>query len=301
MRLISCPLCHQDDTILLDRRRQHGLWVATVGCRACGLVYHNPVIEDSDRRELALSFRKLHTDAVYNSRQAAKQERRWHLQWPLIKDHFTPGCRVLEVGCGLGIIAARLQAMGARVLGVEPDGEQAGYARSHYGLEVIEARFEEVDFPPRQFNLILASHVLEHFPAPLAFLVKTRTLAGPDTRLFLETPNILAPKVSFRRLFSLAHNFYFCPDTLNLLLMKAGWRVERLKTWRRDSFQVLARPDEPQNPVMDPGVSKRVLKAISRHRYLYYLKLLFIWRKLPWWQKYWMYTPARDWREDCGC
>jgi 2-polyprenyl-3-methyl-5-hydroxy-6-metoxy-1,4-benzoquinol methylase len=294
MQLILCPLCQQDDTLLIDRRRHQGLWVSTLGCRVCGMVYHNPVMEDGDRQDLALSFRKLHTGSLLDSRQKSKQERRWHLQWPLIREHFRPGCRVLEVGCGLGIIAGKLKTLGARVWGVEPDGEQAAYARSHSGVEVFQARFEEVEFPTEKFDLILASHVVEHFPDPLAFLVKTRSLAHPETRLFLETPNILTPKVSYRRLFSLAHNFYFCPSTLDLLLQKAGWRVERLKVWRRDSFQVLAHPGEPRNPRPDPATPGKVLKAISRHRYLYYLKLLFLWRKIPWWQKYWMYTPASD-------
>jgi hypothetical protein len=35
------------------------------------------------------------------------------------------------------------------------------------------------------------------------------------------------------------------------------------------------------------------MQALNRHRYLYYLKLLFIWRKLPWWQKHWMYQPKK--------
>jgi 2-polyprenyl-3-methyl-5-hydroxy-6-metoxy-1,4-benzoquinol methylase len=294
MQLIPCPLCEQDDTLLVDRRRQQGLWVATVCCRTCGLVYHNPVLEDDDRRDLELSFRQLHTDSRRNSRQQARQERRWRLQWPLLKEHFQPGGRVLEVGCGLGVIAGRLKTLGAQVWGVEPDQEQAAYARRHLGLTVFQARFEEVEFPAEPFDLILASHVIEHFPNPLSFLKKSRTLAHPGSRLFLETPNILAPKVSYRRLFSLAHNFYFCPDTLEPLLNKAGWRVERLKVWRRDSFQVLARPADPVAPRPDPATPGRVLRAISRHRYLYYLKLLFLWRKLPWWQRHWMYTPACD-------
>ena len=130
----------------------------------------------------------------------------------------------------------------------------------------------------------------------LAFLRRVRTCAHSETRLFLETPNILAPKVSFRRMFSPAHNFYFAPKTLTWLLTKAGWQEEKLRVFRRDAFQVLARPNVPQPPAVDPRVAGQVMGAIARHRYLYYLKLLFIWRKIPWWQQHWMYQtrePAR--------
>ena len=286
-----CPLCERDHTSLVARGRERGLTITTVACRDCGLVYHNPVIEDGDRLQAAVSHRQWHTGAAGLPRQLRKLEKRWALQWPLIRPLIQPGSRVLEIGCGLGLVGGRLKSRGAQVWAVEPDPEQAAYARDHYGLEVVPLHFEDVSFEDKQFDLILASHVIEHFPEPLAFLHQARTYAHPETRLFLETPNVLAPKVSFRRMFSPAHNFYFAPQTLNWLLAKAGWQEEKLQVWRRDAFQVLARPGVPQSPAVDPRVARQVMGAIARHRYSYYLKLLFIWRKMPWWQKYWMYQP----------
>lgn len=289
MQTILCPLCEQDDTVPVDQRRDRDLTLTTVGCRHCGLVYHNPVIEDRDRQAAAVSSRQWHTGAVDNPRQLAKLEKRWRLQWPFFQPAFAPGARVLEIGCGLGLVGGRLKGLGAEVWAAEPDPDQAAFARSHFGLEVVPLHFEDVSFGAQQFDLILASHVIEHFTDPLAFLRQVRSLAQPDTWLFLETPNILAPKVSYRRLFSRAHNFYFAPQTLNLLLIKAGWQQTKLRVFRRDSFQVLARPGPPQQPEFDPRMFRQVMQALNRHRYLYYLKLLFIWRKLPWWQKHWMY------------
>ncbi len=291
MRQIFCPVCEVDDTRLVNRRREKGLLVTTVVCLRCGLVYHNPVLEEEERLTRALSFRAWHTDATPSPRHLKKLGRRWEGQWSLMRRVFRPGLKVLEIGCGLGLGSARLKGLGARVLAVEPDPEQAAYARKHWDLAVLQCRFEEADFQGEHFDLILASHVIEHFPAPLNFLKQARTLAHPESWLFLETPNILAPKVSPRRVFSLAHNFYFAPRTLSWLLLKAGWQVDQLRVWRRDAFQVLARPGPPQKPPVPPGAAQEVQKAIHRHRYLYYLKLLFLWRKLPWWQKYWMYTP----------
>jgi 2-polyprenyl-3-methyl-5-hydroxy-6-metoxy-1,4-benzoquinol methylase len=291
MQKILCPLCDQDDTSLVARRRELGLTITTVGCRQCGLVYHNPVIEDQDRLLTAVSARKWHTGTTDSARQLRKLAKRWDLQWPLIQPLFRPGWRVLEIGCSLGWAGGRLKAQGAQVWALEPDPEQAAYAQQHFGLTVFPGRFEDAAFDELQFDLILASHVIEHFPEPLAFLRRVRTHAHGDTWLFLETPNLLATKVSHRRMFSPAHNFYFAPQTLSWLLAKAGWHEDRGRVWRRDSFQVLARPAAPCQPATDPHVSRQVMRAIARHRYLYYLKLLFIWRKIPWWQKYWMYQP----------
>ncbi len=300
MRPIPCPLCEVDETLPVNRRRVRGLELVTVLCRRCGLVYHNPVLEDEDREALDVSFQALHTEATPAPRHLRKLEMRWQRQWPLMEPVFRPGLRVLEVGCGLGVMGGHLQRFGARVLAVEPDPGQAAYARSHQDLNVVTGRFEEVDVPGEGFDRIVSSHVIEHFPDPLAFLKKVRTLAAPKAWLFLETPNILAPKVGPPRVFSLAHNFYFAPQTLGPLLLKAGWEVERLRVWRRDSFQVLARPAPPRTPAIASGTAQTVLKAIRRHRYLYYAKLLFIWRKIPWWQKHWMYTPDPAWRGEMG-
>jgi 2-polyprenyl-3-methyl-5-hydroxy-6-metoxy-1,4-benzoquinol methylase len=291
MRAIFCPVCQVDDTRPVHRRQEQGLLVTTVICRRCGLVYHNPVLEDEDRQRRAASFQAWHTDATPTPRHLRKLERRWQGQWSLIERIFRPASRVLEIGCGLGVMGGHLKGLGAQVLGVEPDPEQADYARRRWGLSVLPQQFEEVDLAGEQFDLILSSHVIEHFPEPLAFLVKARTLAHPETWLFLETPNILAPKVGPSRVFSLAHNFYFAPRTLNPLLLKAGWQVAGGRVWRRDAFQVLARPCPPQNPQLVPQTYQEVFQAIARHRYLYYVKLLFLWRKIPWWQRYWMYTP----------
>jgi 2-polyprenyl-3-methyl-5-hydroxy-6-metoxy-1,4-benzoquinol methylase len=297
MRTISCPICENADTRVVRRQRLKDLETTTVACLGCGLVYHNPVLDDQDRRQGNISHRKLHTGTSDNFRQHRKLKQRWDLQWPLLRQVFRPGLRILEVGCGLGGVGGRLQRQGARVWGVEPDPEQAAYARDHWGLTVFPQRFEEIKWQGETFDFFLVSHVIEHFQEPLAFLEKIRAMSHPETRLFVETPNILAPKVSFRRLFSLAHNFYFSPQTLEWLLLKAGWQVERLKVWRRDSFQALARPCSPGPPGFRSQEAQKVLAAISRHRYLYYCKLLFIWRKIPWWRKHWMYTLDPGYRE----
>ena len=52
-----------------------------------------------------------------------------------------PGPDVLDVGCGTGIVARQFQAVGCRVLGVDPDARMADLARRH-GLEVEVATFE---------------------------------------------------------------------------------------------------------------------------------------------------------------
>jgi SAM-dependent methyltransferase len=67
----------------------------------------------------------------------------------------SPGRDVLDVGCGTGILARQFQALGATVLGVDPDARMADLARQR-GLEVEVAKFEDWDPAGRAFDVVIA-------------------------------------------------------------------------------------------------------------------------------------------------
>jgi 2-polyprenyl-3-methyl-5-hydroxy-6-metoxy-1,4-benzoquinol methylase len=288
MRTILCPLCHTNTSVPVWQKIYGHLTVSTVLCQSCGLVYHNPVVEDEDRQELGLTHRQLHTNEPISPRQLRRVQRRVDRQIDFLQDQVLPDWRTLEIGCGLGLLSQWLSRQGCKVVGVEPDRQQADYARQQYGLEVINRRFEEADFN-HDFDFFAASHVIEHFPEPLDFLKKIRSLAAPQAMLFLETPNILAPKVGPNRVFSLAHNFYFSPQTLSASLAATGWQVVNTRIFRRDSFFILARAVQPYKLMPAKTHARMVLRAIRRHRLTYYLTLSFLLRKIPLWQRWWMY------------
>ena len=88
-----------------------------------------------------------------------------------------PGPDVLDVGCGTGIQARQLQAIGGRLLGVEPDARMAAHARS-LGLEVEEATFEDWDSAGRRFDAVIAAQSW-HWVDPVAGAAKVRALLRP--------------------------------------------------------------------------------------------------------------------------
>ena len=190
---MHCPLCHTEASVLVWRKKYQALTVDTVLCRSCGLVYHNPVVQDEDRQKLGLTHRQLHTNEPISPRQLRRVRRRLDQQVDFLQTLILPNSRVLEIGCGLGLLSQWLSRRGCAVVGVEPDRQQSDYARQRYGLEVINARFEETDFQ-QEFDFFAASHVIEHFPDPLGFLKKIRSLAAPQALLFLEFAIFWPPK-----------------------------------------------------------------------------------------------------------
>src|SRR5215207_5236536 len=53
----------------------------------------------------------------------------------------SPGPRIVEVGCGTGVLSRQLQAAGCEVLGVEHDERMAEFARGT-GVAVEVSKFE---------------------------------------------------------------------------------------------------------------------------------------------------------------
>jgi SAM-dependent methyltransferase len=93
----------------------------------------------------------------------------------------SPGREMLDVGCGTGIEARQFQAAGCSVLGVEPDGRMAEFARRS-GVEVEVAPFETWDPAGREFDAVIAGTAW-HWVDPVAGAAKAARVLRPGGRL----------------------------------------------------------------------------------------------------------------------
>jgi SAM-dependent methyltransferase len=93
----------------------------------------------------------------------------------------TPGRSFLNAGCGTGIEARQFQALGATVLGVEPDERMAEFARRR-GLDVEVSTFETWDPAGRRFDAIVAGTAW-HWVDVVAGAAKAAEVLRPGGRL----------------------------------------------------------------------------------------------------------------------
>jgi 2-polyprenyl-6-hydroxyphenyl methylase/3-demethylubiquinone-9 3-methyltransferase len=104
------------------------------------------------------------------------------------------GLRVLDIGCGGGILSEPLARLGARVLGADPSESNIAVAKHHAeraGL-VIDYRAsaaETVAESGETFDIVLAMEVIEHVVDVGLFIELAAGMVAPGGLLFVATLN----------------------------------------------------------------------------------------------------------------
>lgn len=70
----------------------------------------------------------------------------------------TPGERILDVGCGDGVLTQKIVALGCSVVGVDSSPDFCAAARAR-GLEIVQASAERMSFPP-EFDAVFSNAAL---------------------------------------------------------------------------------------------------------------------------------------------
>ena len=94
-----------------------------------------------------------------------------------------PASRVLEVGCGAGVLSAALGAAGHRVVAIDANAEQVEQARSR-GVDARLAVFP--DFRDDAFDAVLFTHSLHHVLDLAGAVARARELLRPGGPLVIE-------------------------------------------------------------------------------------------------------------------
>lgn len=243
----ACAVCGERDakTLVLQQRfavpSRHGVHGGydVVVCDRCGFAFADELPDqaffDAYYREMATNAAMLDPDAGYAE---AADAVRWHEHSahnviPLVG----PGDRVLDVGSYTGHLLSlvRDHVPGIHVAGIDPSPFAARIARERYGIDVhVGSLFDELGLGA--FDLVVATHVLEHVIDLRRFIGRLREFLEPDGRLYLELPD--ASRFNFSGdphdphavgfaepylQFNFEHVNYFTPRSLQNLMVANGF------------------------------------------------------------------------------
>ena len=166
------------------------------------------------------------------SQIAAEYDRDLETQFPF------KGLRLLDIGCGGGLLCEPMARLGATVVGVDAAAGNIPVARTHAAQSGLEIDYrhttaEALAEAGERFDVVLNMEVVEHVSDPLAYLTACRTLLKPGGLHICSTINrnpksfamaIVGAEYVMRWLPKGTHGWskFITPDELCDLMRQAG-------------------------------------------------------------------------------
>jgi SAM-dependent methyltransferase len=186
LQLSPCPICGASEA--RPRFAIEGLPNRVVVCAGCGLGLLHPLPGDAE-------IRAFYPDDYYGEpgvkfRGFVEGLVRWigerHLGF--LSQGLPRGARILDVGCGRGVILGALADRGFEVHGQEISAQAARGADPRAELRIANS-LADAGYAAESFDQIVIWHVLEHLRDPRATLAEAQRISRRGARLIVAVPN----------------------------------------------------------------------------------------------------------------
>lgn len=228
----ACPVCRQElTTSLLPNSKQPDFRL----CSNCGIAVRLPGTIPATRGRLE----------IYNEKWALT-----HNHNPIAQDvakslsaiagktlGSQSGAKILDIGCGSGVLVDRLSRIGYEAFGIDWSEPAIQFAKQHMKGLFLVANVEDLN--PQdlgfQFDMITASHILEHLVDPHSFLRLVARLLKPQGCLVIAVPNLnwYDPESAWRSVstvFDGEHVIGYSPLGLQKVLTQSRFDVVEVTT-----------------------------------------------------------------------
>ena len=103
---------------------------------------------------------------------------------------FSPGARIVDLGCGSGAFTALLQARGFQAVGLDLSPKLISIARQKYpSVEFLEGDVERLPFSDASFDGVLLSGIVHHLPDPSRCAAEVHRILKPGGHFVAFDPN----------------------------------------------------------------------------------------------------------------
>ncbi len=259
--MIKCPVCAGGSSVIW-RERQHRLY----RCRKCRIVFLHPVPKNSSAIYNEDYFRKWYI-GYYPQRKAYIEK-----LFSGIEQYAGTKGKMLDVGCGAGILLDVAKESGWEVFGQDVSSFAVDYCRGK-GLEVYACSLTELNLPENSFDLITMFDVIAHLGDPVSYLKSCTRLLKPGGYLAIKTP-YHPPS-----LFLLANLLSFTGKSRSLLHVPAQiFHFDRISVRNLPPYNNFALFNMMQIKDFDSFQKtvffKKILSLLEKHK-----SLVVIWRK----------------------
>lgn len=226
---VSC-LCGDSEGICLTERDRYCLSVSTYLCKSCGILRTSPRLDESSLSKFYdQDYRSIY---VGNSQVPDQFFEEQEIHGRLIMDFLKPNLKfnenltIFDVGCGAGGTLTPFKKVGCKVFGCDLGSQYLNRGKS-IGLTLEHGDIKSLDKYGKA-DLIILSHVLEHFSNPLQELEKIYNSITDQGYLYIEVPGIFKIHKTYVNpllFFQNAHLYHFSLSSLSFILQKVGFEL----------------------------------------------------------------------------
>src|SRR5260221_147681 len=217
---------------VLSEKDLFGIGVKNILCCKCGLIRSDKIFDD---KSMALFYKNEYNTLYYNLAQPSESFFRSQItrgngflslieKMRLLDDIET----VFEVGCNMGGNIYPFHQKQKSVSGCDYDDEYLRYGNSK-GLNLYQGEVNDQITPDNSQDLIILSHVMEHFAKPVNSLNEIAKKIRPRKYLLVEVPGIFADKpYSYYPIwhFQKAHVYnFFYKEYLEVFFSSLGFEI----------------------------------------------------------------------------
>jgi len=255
----KCPLCSAAEGILIAEIDRLGIPCETVICKGCGLVFNNSFFPEAAQETVykkfygKINFNGLSPDESFLKR-TSPDAYSWK-RFAYISLQPGEGLRnintVFEVGCRDGCNLLPFHLAGKEVLGCDFDEDYLNAGRER-GLNLICGGTDSLLASGRKADLIILSHVFEHFIGLDKEIEKIKNLLTGDGYIYVEVPGLFnwnrkrcdaAAEDGYRSTndflsyIQAVHNYHFDLEKISFFFGKAGFKRLAGDEWVRAIFR----------------------------------------------------------------
>ncbi len=201
--------------IVVSEKDRYGLAIKTLLCKNCGLMRSEKVLDDYSIGE----FYKNYYRSMYKGKEIASEEffnqniRRGEVFLERVKSLglLDDVNNVFEMGCSSGALLYAFHKQNKKVSGCDFDVRYLSYGKSK-GMALYEGEIDDAQTPDNSQDLIILSHVMEHFANPNDKINSLIRKISPEKYFLIEVPGIFTIEEDYFNTlvyFHVAHVFHY--------------------------------------------------------------------------------------------
>ncbi len=228
----SC-FCGGKEGLLISEIDRYGFYYPLVICKNCGLIRANPRMNKAAYEKFyANEYRAAYGASEQPIDELFKSQQKHHrIKCRYISENITLPHRavIFDIGCDFGTMLQQFANQGHEVYGCDYGIEHLDYGRRKTGIEdLILGGYEVLESIEKKADLIILSHVIEHFLELESTLRRIRKLLKPAGICYVAVPGTYKIENSFLKndiigLLQNAHIYQFSLNSLRYVMECCGF------------------------------------------------------------------------------